>query len=215
MLKSLYKFKLSRRIYKLLVRLGLIDSKSFDFVLFDGDDHLFKNEVKKTKVYAEYGCGASTIWVSNNSGCQIFSVDSSKVWIDRVRENCKNAQIAKLHHADLDEVGSWGRPRSYDKLENFEDYTDWIWTQSLSPDLVLVDGRFRVCCFLTSVINAQAGTRIIFDDYTNRRHYHIVEKFLKPVRTSGRQALFVVPDRDAVDCDEIRRFIGLFRCVFD
>ena len=32
-------------------------------------------------------------------------------------------------------------------------------------DCVLVDGRFRVCCFLTSLKNAEQGTRIIFDDY--------------------------------------------------
>ena len=46
-----------------------------------------------------------------------------------------------------------------------------------SPKLVIVGGRFRVCYFLTSLKFAEEGTKILFDDYANRPHYHFVEKY--------------------------------------
>jgi len=38
---------------------------------------------------------------------------------------------------------------------------------------------------------ADAGTRILFDDYTNRPQYHIAENYVPRVRVCGRQCLFV------------------------
>jgi hypothetical protein len=108
-----------------------------------------------------------------------------------------------------------GRPLGYTRLENFNDYTDWIWMNDKKPNLVLVDGRFRVCCFLTSLIFAEKGTKIFFDDYTNRPHYHFVEKFIKPSETCGRQALFIVPKRGVLDIRGIKEAIVKFRFVFD
>ena len=61
------------------------------------------------------------------------------------------------------------------------------------PDLVLIDGRFRVCCFLTSLARAEAGTILLFDDYRDRPLYHLVEEFVQPSRQCGRQTAFVVP----------------------
>jgi hypothetical protein len=184
--------------------------------LFDGDDRLFKELVSTADVYAEYGCGASTLWVSRNTECRIFSVDSSSQWVGTVQDNCGRPDLVKLHHADLGPVGDWGRPLSYDKHDNFADYTDWIWKQGVSPSVVLIDGRFRVCCFLTSLLHSREGAAIIFDDYHNMRaHYHFVEKFLKPVDTCGRQALFRVPARASLDEERLKDAIEKFRFVFD
>jgi hypothetical protein len=67
-----------------------------------------------------------------------------------------------------------------------------MWQEKISPDLVLIDGRFRVFCFLTSVKFAPVGTKILFDDYINRPFYHVVEEFCERIDTCGRQALFEV-----------------------
>jgi hypothetical protein len=183
--------------------------------LFAGDDMLFKTSFSKDTVYGEYGCGASTIWVSNTIGCEVFSVDSSKNWINFVHSKCKQNSKLISHLADVGPIGSMGRPLGYSRLENFNDYTDWIWMNDKKPNLVLVDGRFRVCCFLTSLIFAEKGTKIFFDDYTNRPHYHFVEKFIKPSETCGRQALFIVPKRGVLDIRGIKEAIVKFRFVFD
>lgn len=183
--------------------------------LFEGDEALFIDILNQTRVYGEYGCGASTIWVARNTGCAIRGVDTSRVWIDTVAAACTDRADIDLHHSDLGDLGDWGRPVSYSKARDFPDYTDWLWRSGARPDTVLIDGRFRVCCFMTSVLNADPGTRLIFDDYTNRPWYHIVEDILPVARTCGRQALFQVPGPGAIDRARATDLVEKFRYVFD
>jgi hypothetical protein len=183
--------------------------------LFDGDDVMFKEIVGKCQIYAEYGCGASTLWVSSNTACSIYSVDTSSDWIERVQLDCIRTDNIHLHHTQVGDLGNWGRPLSYDFCENFSDYSNWFWNMGISPDAVLIDGRFRVCCFLTTLLRAKEGASIIFDDYTNRRHYHYVERFLKPAATCGRQALFTVPSAEKLNKEEIEKAAQKFSYVFD
>ncbi len=184
-------------------------------VLFDGEDGLFKQLAASAKVYGEYGCGASTLWMASHTACRIFSVDTSDAWLDIVRQKAAGTGDVTLHHADLGAIGAWGRPVGYDSFQNFGDYTDWLWQQDASPDLVLVDGRFRACCFLTSLLHANEGANLVFDDYMDRPHYHFVERFAKPVQTCGRQAWFRAPGQGALDVAEVRQAIERFRFVMD
>ena len=185
-------------------------------VLFDGDDSLFKDVLKTSKNFGEYGCGSSTEWVLKNTNADIVSVDSSKEWIDKI--NSKNAAYnkrLKLQHIDIGEVENWGRPVGYEKSYNFINYFNWIWTQDILPDTVLIDGRFRVCCFLTSIKYANENTKIIFDDYNNRPYYHVVEKFIKKEQICGRQALFIVKNKNEINIDLLNIEINNFHYVMD
>ena len=218
-MKSFLKYILPPFFYDLLKRLlNLFKELMYFFdllqrpdILFDGDNSLFKLTLSSSKIYAEYGCGESTVWVANNTSSKILSVDSSQEWIEKVKERVSKSDILKIHWVDLGKLGSWGTPLSYDNSLNFKDYTDWIWKQDLSPDVVLVDGRFRVACFLTSLLNSKEGTRIIFDDYTNRPHYHFVENFVMPFQTCGRQALFMVPSKNLIDSKQVMEALEKFR----
>lgn len=183
--------------------------------LFDGDDELFKKQILSTKIYAEYGCGASTIYVANNSDCEIYSVDTSIQWIQKVKNIISANRTVNLHLADFGPLGSFGRPLNYEKYENFNEYTDWIWKNSRRPDLILIDGRFRVCCFLTCLLYGIDGTRIIFDDYASRPYYHFVERYLRPVMMCGEQGLFIISEKEKYDLDDIAAAINKFRFVFD
>jgi hypothetical protein len=183
--------------------------------LFDGDDSMFKRLLSDCEVYAEYGCGASTLWVANNTACTIYSVDTSTEWIERTRIGCTRSNNINFHLTNVGPLGKWGRPLSYDLSENFEDYANWFWRGKISPDIILVDGRFRVYCFLTSLLFAKEGAKIIFDDYANRRHYHFVENFLKPVEKCGRQALFIVPPANSLDKKMIELVAKKFEYVMD
>lgn len=185
-------------------------------VLFDGDDDLFKDAITDANVYGEYGCGKSTKWVLNNTSAQVIAVDTSDAWVKVVQnDNQKNNERLNIHHSNLGEIGDWGRPTSFVKQDNFSDYTDFVWSQKEKPSVVLVDGRFRVCCFLTSLKFAEEGTKILFDDYTNRPYYHFVEKYLPRIRECGRQCLFVVPSKSEIDMDELNKDIAAFRNVMD
>jgi hypothetical protein len=214
MLKKIIRALCPPIFYKALVNVNRYLSAPVSKKLFGGDDELFKECILNANTYAEYGCGASTIWVFNNTTLNILSVDSSEFWLDDVKKRCGNAKNLRLHFANVGKLGDLGTPINYDNYLNFNDYTDWIWEQDSSPDIILVDGRFRVCCFLTSLLRAKEGARIIFDDYTNREEYHIVEKFIKPVKTCGRQALFIVPNKSSFNIKELQLFIDNFRFVF-
>lgn len=184
--------------------------------LFDGHDSLFKQEIKKIDTYGEYGCGKSTSWVLNNTSAMVIAVDTSNNWVKSVKtKNKKNIERLNIHHSDLGKVGGWGLPLSYCKMEKFSDYTNYIWSLKKKPKLVLIDGRFRICCFLTSLKFADEGTKIIFDDYNNNPHYHFVEKHVAPVKTCGRQSLFVVPQKSEINLPELNKDISAFRNVFD
>ena len=62
------------------------------------------------------------------------------------------------------------------------------------PDLVLIDGRFRVACLMATVLHTKPGTTILFDDYYDRPYYQVTEPMLTPVDRHDRMAEFVVAD---------------------
>ena len=175
-----------------------------NIILFDGDDSLFKNLILDVKTYFEYGCGKSTEYMYKKSNASIFSVDTSKEWAAKTLNLSKDSNNDRLNvkWIDVGDVADWGYPISFEKKQNFVKYANWFWNLGLKPDLVVIDGRFRILCFLTTIKFATIGTKIIFDDYTNRPFYHIVEQFLKIKDTCGRQALFEVDERSKKLIDE-------------
>lgn len=181
--------------------------------LFDGQGEAFAALAKKAQRYAEYGCGASTVWVAENTGAAIKSVDTSQEWVDAV-----HAQVAPRAHfdlatIDLGPVKNWGWPLSYAHKERFRDYFFYIWNDDYRPDLVLIDGRFRLACFFACMLKAEPGTTIIFDDYTDRPHYHLAADVLKPVEIRGRQAIFLIPN--TLDKDLAKTLLNKFEYVMD
>jgi len=162
--------------------------------IFRGNSSLFKRLVSNASAYGEYGCGASTIWVAKNTETPIHSIDSSLDWIQNVQVEVGERTNQILTHVDLGELGDWGRPKNYDSRSNIENYVGGLWITEKKPDVVLVDGRFRVACMLSSLLNASPGTSILFDDYFERPHYHLVEEFASVADSCGDQALFKVPD---------------------
>jgi hypothetical protein len=174
--------------------------------LFDGDDDLFKEMLKKTRIYFEYGCGKSTEYVYRYTPASIDAVDTSMEWVARIKDVCatENHNRLTLNWIDVGAVSDWGYPTSFSMMHNFKKYAEIMWHSNKNPDLVLIDGRFRVSCFLTSIKFASNGTMIIFDDYIDRPFYHVSEEFCRKVDVCGRQALFeVTPQSKQKVTDEI------------
>ena len=109
----------------------------------------------------------------------------------------------------------WPRALNFSPVKSISVNTDYVWKPKKTPKLVLIDGRFRVCCFLTSLKFAEEGTKILFDDYTNRPHYHFVEKYVSRFKECGRQCLFVMPSKDDIDMVELEKHIVSFRNVME
>ena len=203
-------------IYTRLIQARKKQYKNNPDILFSGDDAMFKELLRNANVYGEYGCGKSTIWALNNTSAKVVAVDTSEYWIEVVRSaNPNNNYKLNIGHADCGELGEFGRPIGFNARESFHIYTDYLWQQPDEPDVVLVDGRFRVCCFLTSLKFGREGARLVFDDYTNRPDYHVIEKYVSRVKECGRQCLFLVPPKIEIDFDELDQDIHSFRHVKD
>ena len=180
--------------------------------LFDGDDFLFKTYLKKCNIYFEYGVGDSTIWALKNTKSRIISVDTDKKWIDKI-DTYKNKKRIDINWINLGEIENWGRPKNYRYRKHFIDYISNVWTYNLKADVILIDGRFRVACFLYSLINAKEGSIIIFDDYTDRAHYHVVEEVIEVYENCGRQAIFKAPK--VLNKQLAEELLNNFTYVFD
>ncbi len=190
-----------------------IDSSTSPTSLFDGDDALFKQVARSAQNYLEYGCGASTIWMAEHTQAHIVSVDTSSDWSNSVNQRLTNRPNCHVTHTDLGPIENWGRPIGYTHKDRFQNYFFDIWDRSNDTDLVLIDARFRVACFCASAIRAKPGTRIMFDDYTDRNYYHLVETILKPTQTCGRQALFEVTE--TIDKTSAQALLNKFEYVMD
>jgi hypothetical protein len=119
-----------------------------------------------------------------------------------VRRNLSAGTGVTVLHANIGLTEAWGLP-----LNRRAPWRARLWRRYIErpfqeiarrtgfPDLILVDGRFRVACVLESVRQAQlrgARTTILVDDYDMRPAYHVVEKHLGAPERIGRSALFRV-----------------------
>ena len=160
---------------------------------------LLEEHLKKTKIFLEYGSGGSTVFAAKLGVKTIYSVDSDNNFLDAVHNKIAllyPSVEVKTHFVNIGKTKDWGHPVNKEHADHWPNYCVAPWQEIIKsnnyPDLILIDGRFRVACFLACLILAKHRTIILFDDYTNRSEYHIVEKYLRPNKTSGRMAKFIV-----------------------
>ena len=131
--------------------------------------------------------------------CRVFSVESDKVWLrtlqDWINQKPPENKI-QFHYASIGPTMEWGKPENYSKLRAIQylQHSHSVWKRSdfKHPDLVLIDGRFRIGCFMATIKNIKKPIRILFDDYADRECYHYVEEFAKPTFLVERMAVFDV-----------------------
>jgi hypothetical protein len=177
--------------------------------------NFFRNAIAEARCYLEYGAGGSTVYACNEAKVPfIISVDTDPLWVNNVSQSLTRnpASGVVVQLCDLGEVEAWGFPKSKDKIGDFWRYMSIPWdlarSNRLVPDLIFIDGRFRVASFLYSLLNARVGTTILFDDYMNRPEYFVVEKFCKLVAAHGRLGQFSTsPSFDVVElCAQIAKY---------
>ena len=174
------------------------DSPAFDPVF----EQYFRDRLTRARFYLEFGSGASSI-LAARAGIETLSVESDARFAAVVADATRDAPHSTMIHADIGLTEEWGYPvltsPTPERLAAWRGYTqlalDAVAKRSHFPDLVLVDGRFRVACALASANAALSGghtTEILFDDYTLRRHYHAVENYLGDPAIIGRSAQFII-----------------------
>ncbi|WP_435258943.1 hypothetical protein ACSBLW_03990 [Thioclava sp. FR2] len=161
----------------------------------------------------EYGSGGSTV-LGAELGKAVFSVESDAEWL-RGMQDWFEASPPKgrvvLHHGDIGPTGKWGAPVGPKSFRHFPGYALSVWDRPdfEHPDVVLVDGRFRPACLLTTAFRITRPVTVLVDDYAVRPQYHEIESFLKPVRLHGRMAEFDVAPT-TIPADRLNWVIGWF-----
>ncbi len=184
----------------------------------DAKIQLLTDSFARASHYLEYGIGGSTVLAAQKSLQSIIAIDSSEAWIGKVKadiEKCTYTGNINLLHANLGTTADWGYPTDELMLKNWPQYyaSPWISyrSQGLSPDLILIDGRFRTPCFLYSLLHCNVGTRVIWDDYLDRPEYHFIETILQPQGLVDDMAIFTVNG----DIDKNLATILLFENLFN
>ena len=150
--------------------------------------------------YLEYGSGGSTVFASQHVS-HLVSVDSDRYFLRDVQRRLLELNPpaeTKLIHANIGMTELWGRPvftrHTPRRLRHWQAYPKAPWDQyraiGIEPDLILVDGRFRVACVLESLRSLRKdGVTILVDDYLTRPHYKAVEEFADLCAMQGRMAV--------------------------
>ncbi|MFT3687461.1 hypothetical protein [Paenirhodobacter sp.] len=146
-------------------------------------------------VILEYGSGGSTVMAAQLPGKTVFSVESDPSWhrhlADLFRAAPPAAQVV-LHHADIGRTRDWGYPDGTQNAARWPGYAVSVWDRLdfRHPDVVLIDGRFRAACFLTTLFRITHPVTVLWDDYKDRDRYHFVEDFCPLTGMVGRMAIF-------------------------
>lgn len=169
---------------------------------------------RRAQVILEYGSGNSTQLASQLSGKLVMSVESDHNWARNLRREIHEAQPKSsviVYHVDIGPTGPWGRPIDESGWKRYHHYPNAIWDEPFfrHPDIVLIDGRFRPACLITTMLHVTRPVTVLFDDYTNRPRYRLVERILSPARLVGRMAEFHIQPGQLRPQD-ISFAIGLF-----
>ena len=168
-----------------------------------GSTAFFMSLMRTCHRYLEYGSGGSTVAAARLNK-PFISVDTDRFFLESVKKKIGKLSSAQhLVYANIGLTGPWGIPLhakhpSSSRLKKWRAYSSMPWklaTHGNMPDLVLVDGRFRVASALTAFANLAglSDARVLVDDYTNRPHYHVMEKHAKLIRTVEYMAVFQPP----------------------
>lgn len=163
----------------------------------------FKSFAEQASAYFEFGIGGSTYLASELVKGRVVAVDSSKEWVDKAMEAVKPSDFERrLIAIDIGATRGWGYPKNVEGIDKYRPYFNAIAEHKPAEfDLCLVDGRFRVACFLTALKHMRADAVVAIHDYRIRDHYHFVEKYARKLVEDEDIAFFV--RKHGVDFKEI------------
>lgn len=177
-------------------------------VLPQAEEAALRAELARAQVVLEYGMGGSTV-LAAEAGKTVFSVESDPRWLGMMARYFSDnppAGMVHLHHGDIGPVENWGYPLDDSHHDLWQGYPVTVWDHEdfIHPDLILIDGRFRVGCFLAVAARITKPVTLLFDDYADRPEYHGIEGMIRPAVLYGRMARFELttalrPDSDLAE----------------
>lgn len=175
----------------------------------------FLDRLAEAREYLEYGSGGSTVEAARQRK-KFTTVESDPYFLRAVQQRIGRTD-GNLIHVNIGLTGEWGYPvfkqKTSARLLRWAKYASAPWGTNIDPDLILIDGRFRVHCALYS-INQLNGRdfELLFDDYVDRPFYGAIEQFARLKHFRGRMAIFGPKEFDQADMDAaIERYAADWR----
>lgn len=143
----------------------------------------------------EYGAGGSTVLAGDLATEAVFAVESDAVWLRKLKrwfDHARPQVSVTLHHGNIGATRAWGHPAEPLKPALWGNYPLSVWDRPdfLHPDVVLIDGRFRLACMITTLVKITRPVLVLVDDYIDRPYYHRIEDLVGPPDMCGRMARF-------------------------
>ena len=198
---------------------------------FDSDEATawFITKLKGSRKYLEYGTGGST-YLAAKLGVNFIAVESDPHFLKSLRKKIVRDGFAKAsgqtyHYANIGLTGYWGYPlrswrASAKRLERFRRYSDpppECFEGGTLPDLVLVDGRFRVACALKALrmLQHERGWTIVIDDYVTRPQYKAIADFAEIERYVGGRIAVLNAPKAAINQEQLEIAISRYETAPD
>ena len=176
------------------------------------EPHLGKNDIKlfykyldKTTHFFEYGTGGTTYQASIRKNIKtITTVEGDYIWHKQFKFLLEDdTDRMNFIYCELDTLpNTWGNPGPNSTLEQHIDYSEQIRKikdSDIDIDLVLIDGRFRVACCLKCFDVVDDDCFIAFDDFLNRKDYHIVLDYYDIVDKSQDNIMAILKKKKDID----------------
>jgi hypothetical protein len=130
----------------------------------------FKQILHQAKHYLEIGCGGSTHMANGLVKSTVFSIESDTHWIRQVQIRLPVQHKVTFHHVDTETLSeTWGYPGPKCSDDKKREYSRSILKYPHGiPNVILIDGRFRVACALHAHSIIDENTIVLFDDFYNR-----------------------------------------------
>ena len=175
----------------------------------------FSAALADARVYVEFGSGGSTVLASKTAD-RVVCVETDAEYLHAVQVTVGDcpAEVDFLH-ADIGRTAEWGTPLvrlgTNQQRERWVRYpwTPWPPLDGLAPDLVMIDGRFRVASAAIALLHLGPDGRLLFDDYLDRPFYWALDAIADRVAEAGRLVEF--RRRESVSEHDLRRVADAFR----
>ncbi|MBB5350801.1 hypothetical protein HNR46_001035 [Haloferula luteola] len=139
--------------------------------------------LSKSKVYLEYGSGNSTRLAAGHDNIQVIrSVESDRgfaesvLFVDSTIQKSLADGRLRFLFPNIGPTKEWGYPVNDRDQHLWPVYALCPYEISFKPDLILIDGRFRVACSILAALHHPKATVLVHDYH--RPNYQIMEQFL-------------------------------------
>lgn len=182
--------------------------------LEENDKMMFYKYLDKATVYFEYGSGGSTYQANNRTNiAKIYSVESDMQWFNTLKEKIQSTKIVSFFNEIDSRPNTWGNPGPNSNATQWINYSNHIRNltrdEQLAIDLIMIDGRFRVACCLKCFDVINSDCFIAFDDFLDRKQYHIVLDYFNIVeKTKGKRMVILQkkPNVPSIPGDIIKKY---------